>query len=318
MSLALSALVALLVTQSTQVRVMMRDGDPWFVAKDVCEVLGLNNVSLAVNGNEKTGDVGLDADEKDDMRIPDVIGRQQSTWCVNESGLYHLIFKSRKDEAKTFRRWVTHEVLPAVRKTGTYAVGQQAPTHPLREKLYDRLVAHEQHIPADCFTPGSVAARHLEALMDLLRGLDASAMPERSMAQHFARYAKEDLHLPEEHRRRYSHVLPTGRIVQAWAYDRWYLPLFVQWLWTVYFPQHFPYYARYRAKSTGLPAPKARTRLPAHTPHSQVIQTALFDDLAQCGVIEEENQSRDSRSHPLQGVRNTSPDPAIFTRGACL
>ena len=276
--------------QSSQVRVIMRGDIPWFVAKDVCEVLGLNNVSLAVNGNEKTGDGGLDADEKDDIRIPDVIGRHQSTWCVNESGLYHLIFKSRKEEAKTFRRWVTQEVLPAIRKTGAFGMGQQAPTHTLREKLHDRLLANEQNIPAGTFTPGKVALRHFEALMDMLGGLDASAMPERSIAQHFARYAKEELHLPEEHRCKYSHVLPNGRVVQAWAYDRRYLPLFVQWLWTVYFPQHFPDYARYRARRIGLSAPKARKRLPAHTPRFQIIQTALFDDLTMCEVVEEENQ----------------------------
>src|SRR5947207_7768333 len=165
------ALTTIFDYHSSHVRVIMRGDIPWFVAKDVCEVLGLNNVSLAVNGNEKTGDVGLDADEKDDIRIPDVIGRQQATLCVSESGLYHLIFKSRKNDAKTSRRWVTQEVLPAIRKTGTYAVGQQASAHTLREKLYNRLVAHEQNIPAGCFTPGSVAARHFEALMDILSGL---------------------------------------------------------------------------------------------------------------------------------------------------
>jgi len=149
---------------------------------------------------------------------------------------------------------------------------QQPSTRTLKEALRERLSANEQNIPAGYFTPGSVASRHMEALMDMLSGLDASAMPERSIAQRFARYATEELHIPDEHRRKYSHVLANGRVVWAWAYDRHYIPLFVQWLWTVYFPQHFPDYARYRARSIGLPAPKPRKRLPAHTPHFQVIQ----------------------------------------------
>jgi hypothetical protein len=189
----------------------------------------------------------------------------------------HLVAQSVGNaEAKAFTRWVTHEVLPAIRATGTYAIKPQAPTHTLREQLRDRLSASEQNIPAGCFTPSSVASRHLEALMDMLSGLDASAMPERSIAQRFARYAIENLHIPDEHRRKYSHVLPSGRVVQAWAYDRRYLPLFVQWLWTVYFPQHFPDYTRYRARyvarSIGLPASKPRERLPAQTQRLQVIQ----------------------------------------------
>ncbi len=271
------ALTTIFDYQSSRVRVIMGGDTPWFVAKDVCDVLAIANVSDAVST--------LDEDEKDDIGITDIIGRKQSTLCVNESGLYHLIFKSRKDEAKTFRRWVTQEVLPAIRKTGAYGIGQQAPMHTLREKLHDRLLANEQNIPADRFTISEVAARHLEALLDGVSGLDASAMLEQSIAQRFARYAKEELHLPEEHRRRYSHVLPNGRVVQAWAYERRYLPLFVQWLWTVYFPQHFPDYARYRARRIGLPAPKVRKRLPAHTPRFQVIQTALFDDLTMCEVV---------------------------------
>jgi hypothetical protein len=121
-----------------------------------------------------------------------------------------------------------------------------------------------------------VAVRHFEALMDMLSGLDAAAMPEQSIAQRFARYAQEELCLPEEHRRRCSHVLPNGRVVQAWAYDRRYLPFFVQWLWTVYFPQHFPDYARYRAGRIGLPAPKPSKHLATQTQRFQITQQPLL------------------------------------------
>ena len=97
------------------VRVINRDGEPWFVAKDVCDILDLGNSRDAVSS--------LDADEKD-VGIADTPGGKQTMSLVNESGLYSLIFRSRKDEAKKFRRWVTHDVLPSIRKTGNYTVPQ--------------------------------------------------------------------------------------------------------------------------------------------------------------------------------------------------
>lgn len=93
------------------VRVEMIDNEPWFVAKDVCEALSLSDVSMTVNR--------LDDDEKLIQTLL-VSGQGRQMWLVNESGLYNLIFQSRKPEAKAFRKWVTSEVLPAVRKTGRY------------------------------------------------------------------------------------------------------------------------------------------------------------------------------------------------------
>lgn len=94
------------------VRVLMRGGAPWFVAKDVCDILELGNSRDAVSR--------LDNDERDGVGITDAIGREQSTTCISESGLYSLIFTSRKAEAKRFRKWVTAEVLPCIRQTGRY------------------------------------------------------------------------------------------------------------------------------------------------------------------------------------------------------
>lgn len=94
-----------------QVRVIVRDGDPWFVAKDVCAALELANhrSSLAL----------LDEDERGVQKMDTPSGRQDMT-IVNEAGLYMLIFRSRRPEAKAFRRWVTHEVIPSIRKHGAY------------------------------------------------------------------------------------------------------------------------------------------------------------------------------------------------------
>lgn len=96
---------------SAEVRTAVIDGQPWFVAADVCEALAVGNVSMAVSR--------LDDDEKGVSSV-DTLGGRQDAAVINESGLYSLILTSRKPEAKRFKKWVTSEVLPAIRKTGTY------------------------------------------------------------------------------------------------------------------------------------------------------------------------------------------------------
>nr|DAZ25533.1 MAG TPA: repressor domain protein [Caudoviricetes sp.] len=98
---------------NNQVRTIMQDGEPWFVLKDVCEILGLDTKQL-----KKVAD-RLENDEKGRNLIPTPGGKQES-WVINESGLYSVILRSDKPQAKPFRRWVTHEVLPTIRKTGSY------------------------------------------------------------------------------------------------------------------------------------------------------------------------------------------------------
>jgi prophage antirepressor-like protein len=93
-------------------RIVDLDGEPWWVAKDVCEVLGLDEAHKAVGR--------LDDDERNTIPVMDSMGRCQKTSIINESGLYSLILTSRKPEAKQFKKWVTAEVLPTIRKTGSY------------------------------------------------------------------------------------------------------------------------------------------------------------------------------------------------------
>ena len=98
-------------TNDRNIRVIEKDGTPWFVAKDVCDVLGLTNNRKALQT--------LEEDELMLLRVTSG-GEKREINGVNESGLYNLIFKSNKPEAKKFRRWVTHEVLPDIRKHGIY------------------------------------------------------------------------------------------------------------------------------------------------------------------------------------------------------
>lgn len=101
-----------------QVRVVMVDGQPWFVAQDVCAILGLSNVTATLRR--------LDADEKGFITILSSIGPVEMAG-VTESGLFALILTSRKAEARQFRRWVTGEVLPSIRQTGGYQLAPALP-----------------------------------------------------------------------------------------------------------------------------------------------------------------------------------------------
>lgn len=99
--------------EDTTVRTVEENGETWWVLKDICEVLDLGSPHKIADR--------LDDDEKGRTLIPTLGGLQELT-VVNESGLYHVILRSNKPKAKPFRKWVTNDVLPAIRKTGKYAV----------------------------------------------------------------------------------------------------------------------------------------------------------------------------------------------------
>ena len=99
------------------VRAVMLEGEPWFVAADVCRALGIGNSSDAVKR--------LDDDEHALVSIEGLSRGNDKANIINEPGLYGLVLASRKPEAKAFKRWITHEVIPEIRKTGGYIAGQE-------------------------------------------------------------------------------------------------------------------------------------------------------------------------------------------------
>lgn len=114
------------------VRIILHDNEPWFVARDVCDCLEIKNATQAVQR--------LDDDERSMLNI----GRQGYVNVVNEYGLYNLVMASRKPEAKEFRRWVTHEILPSIRKYGSYNMNIPR-TLPDALKLYaNEIEAHNK------------------------------------------------------------------------------------------------------------------------------------------------------------------------------
>lgn len=112
--------LAVFTLHDRPLRSVLVNGDPWFLAGDVCAHLDLANVGQAI--------AGLDEDERGSITIADGTPGNPNRAIVSEAGLYALALRSRKPEAATFRRWVTHEVLPSIRKTGGY--GQTMPTGP--------------------------------------------------------------------------------------------------------------------------------------------------------------------------------------------
>ena len=102
--------------QNKQIRTVEKDGEPWWVLKDVCEVLEISHIKNTADRLEK--------DEVGQTEVIDSLGRKQMTTIINESGLYNVILRSDKPQAKPFRKWVTSEVLPSIRKHGMYAVDQ--------------------------------------------------------------------------------------------------------------------------------------------------------------------------------------------------
>jgi prophage antirepressor-like protein len=105
--------------EGAEIRTVLIEDEPWLVARDIVQALGLSNITEALRS--------LADDEFRDHEVVDLRGRvQPGTRLVNEPGLYRLIFRSRRAEAEQFRRWVTHEVLPTIRRTGRYEEAARA------------------------------------------------------------------------------------------------------------------------------------------------------------------------------------------------
>ena len=123
--------------QFGQVRTVMQNGEPWFVAADVCKALEIANSRDALSR--------LDSDEKS-VASTDTPGGRQCMTVINEPGLYSLVLGSRKPEAKAFKRWITHEVIPSIRKSGGYIAGQESMTD--AELLSKALLVAKRQIDA--------------------------------------------------------------------------------------------------------------------------------------------------------------------------
>lgn len=153
--------------KNNEIRTVAIDGEPWFVAKDVAEILGLDTAAIARSVD----------DEDKALHIMQTPGGDQEMTVINESGLYSMLLKSRKKEAKAFKRWVTSEVLPSIRKTGSYSVQRE----PLTE--LDRMAGMmNQFLPALAGSVTEIRAvvaqqtERLEAVEERQKEIDPQAI----------------------------------------------------------------------------------------------------------------------------------------------
>jgi prophage antirepressor-like protein len=160
-----------------EVRTVLIDDQPWFVVADLCRVLDLSNPTVVASR--------LDDDDLSTTEVIDSMGRTQTARITNEAGMYQLVFMSRKPSAKEFRRWVTTEVLPAIRKTGRYETSP-APALPqtyaaaLRELLAS--VEREEAVKAQLeqVTPSAEAWDHLASATGDYAVADAAKILSRN------------------------------------------------------------------------------------------------------------------------------------------
>jgi len=214
------------------VRVVMKGGEPWFVAKDLCQILEIGNVSQVLTR--------LDEDEKG-ITTADTPGGKQNTSIVSESGMYVLVLGSRKPEAKAFRKWITSNVLPEIRRTGSYNAEKSLPSN----VYFQRLRHHRDHqIENDkwcVFKEGSDVLLHIE--QDLGLEVDQFDLCDGSIGYHWSRFRKGKEWANETGK--YLHIFRDRRGKQkANAYLLSELPYFRKWLKEIYIVEHLPSYLK--------------------------------------------------------------------------
>ena len=168
---------------SRPLRVVMIDGVPWFVAADVCAVLDIKNTAHAMTR--------LDDDERG-VVLTDTHGGQQEMTIINESGLYSLILGSRKPEARKFKKWITSEVLPSIRQTGSYhacSPGQSA--EPGQETLTAADMSNLARLVGLISSPMECHSTWTQAVWFHLRQATGTAAPHRFQVLHLPNLANE-------------------------------------------------------------------------------------------------------------------------------
>lgn len=210
-----------------QFRVMDRNGEPWFILNDVASRLGITN-SRSISSR-------LDDDEKDVIQI-DTLGGKQNTTIINESGLYSAILRSDKPEAKRFKKWITSEVLPSIRKTGSYAGKTPA--------FIKRFNENWDRIDVGYFSVISELATRLWGRLEMVghtmadRAPNGSQLrPDGSVGGLFAKWLDGNHPSACNAYKYYSHKTDEWE-GDARQYPVALLPLFIEFVDTIWIPEH--------------------------------------------------------------------------------
>lgn len=182
------------------VRTIMIDGEPWFVGKDVAESLGYERTADAIRKH-------VEEDDKLTRSFADS-GQSRQMYIINESGLYSLIFGSKLESAKKFKKWVTSEVLPQLRKTGSYGT-PKSPQTPMEllelhyeaikqvdnkvNTLEERFNEFEQTLPLLPEDADDVSKEVKKRVVEILGGKDSNAYHDKSLSQTVFKDAYKDL-----------------------------------------------------------------------------------------------------------------------------
>jgi prophage antirepressor-like protein len=225
----MSSALQLFQFEKQDVRVVIIDGEPWWVAKDVCGALGLTNVSQAMGH--------LDEDEKGVSSVY-TPGGNQNMLCINEPGLYGLVLVSRRPEAKAFKRWIKHEVIPSIRKTGSYSVSQE-PQQYVNADFVLRLRLNAGRVPYDHWTVLEQIDKESHHSGLGLVNLINKARPDISVGKKWSNHLKKQGYDTSQFMM-VPNIVHPGNMheedVRAYSLDL--LPLFLRWLHEEY-QEHF-------------------------------------------------------------------------------
>lgn len=260
------------------IRTVIVDGEPWFVFSDACRALAY----VPKNGTYSRQSDRLDEDQK--RLIARAIINQgpspvagegleapngASLLCTNESGLYELILRSEKPGAKAFRKWLTSEVLPTIRKTGTYSTAVAQPGLEWRP-FHDRLNLALAPVPDGFFSIFREMADLTAQLIVQGAVVDDATIPDISVGQAWAKeWAAKGYEQEFGARTSYEHNYP-AYFRQAKSNPQWpacypedALPTFRRWFRYAYLPEHYPQYLKRKVAKGDMPAAIAQRVLKA-------------------------------------------------------
>jgi len=220
------------------IRTINIDGDVWFFAQDVCEALDIKNSRDALTR--------LDDDERRTVGSADssIPASRTNPSIISESGLYNLIFQSRKDDAKRFRKWVTSEVLPQLRKSGRYSLtGVGIPNFVRRfNDNWDRVDSDHFSVISELFIRLYGRLEHSGYILPDRGTNGREIRPDVSVGMRFSQWLKDNHSDHIKNRKKYRHILPDKTEVDAFQYPTTSLPLFIQYVDRVWIPDHAEVY----------------------------------------------------------------------------
>ena len=238
-------------------RTLYKDGEPWFVVSDVCKALGISNARDAASR--------LDEDDVGVTDVIDSVGRKQKSNITNESGLYELIFRSNKPEAKKFKKWVTKEVLPSIRKSGGYGTGRIPIFVKRFNENWDRVDTGYFSVISELYVRVYGKLEQVGYIIPDEAASGKEIRPDVSVGLTFPKWLESHPDSMEYvgKRKKYKHLLPNGKEVEAWQYSNDVLPVFIQFIDEEWLPNRSFNYFRDRDRKAldyiplALPAPKA-------------------------------------------------------------